>query len=337
MPENIIAKKIAITLDTIKQVQYVLKNFVAIVGDSIEITVNLTENDLPKDITGCTCRLIGVKSSGEYFEQNEDITIDDALNGVVKIYPKLNIFNVEGKTTCCLLIEDTDETINVQRFVVAVSKSLVSDIIDDSKEDIETLKELNNLLNTYRGDLNNINQSVSDMEGLVVAKTNEVSVEFNGLKDNIQNQINVLQDNIDGINDVVNYQLTKAIKLTSYNVTGSNYIYMQTETLNFKAEELLKRAYDVFIGGKLESDTYNTALGKLTFYKQNGKIYPFYLSLSDRSINSKTLSPMVVYGDLTNEILPTTTGFKIMVKSNIPKALNGINDVICHLTPLGQQ
>lgn len=334
MPENIIAKKITITLDTIKQVQYVLKNFVAIVGDSIEITVNLTENDLPKDITGCTCRLIGVKSSGEYFEQNEDITIDDALNGVVKIYPKLNIFNVEGKTICCLLVEDADETINIQRFVVPVSKSLVSDIIDDSKEDIETLKELNNLLNTYRGDLNNINQSVIDMEDLVVTKTNEVNVEFNGLKDNIQNQINVLQDNIDGINDVVNYQLTKRIKLTQYNVSGSNYIYLSTDVINEPAKNLLRKQYLVSIGGVVTANNYNSGTFILSFNLYNNRISPFVVNLNDRTLDGKNISPSITFQDLTNIIDPNVIGYRLLIKSNVSKDLNADGNYYGYMTPL---
>lgn len=337
MPENVIAKKLNIILDTIKQTVVSVKDFVAIVGDSIEITINLKENNLPKNIENCTCRFIGVKPNNEYFEQTDKITIVDALNGVIKIYPRLDVFNIEGKTICCLLIEDSDETINVQRFIINVSKSMVTNLIVESQDDIETLKKLNNLLTSYQDDLNIINQSVEDMKNLVNQKNNEIDLNFNGLKVNIQNQIDELQSEINDTNEIINYHLTKAIKLNQYNILGSNYVYMSTETFNFKAEELLKRAFDVFIGGKLDGDTYNTALGKLTFYKMNNKIYPFYLSLSDRSVNSKIISPSIVFGDLTSEILPTTTGFKIMVKSNIPKAINIGEDVVCYLTPLGKQ
>ena len=114
MPENIIAKKLNIKLDTIKQNILSIKDFVAVVGDSIEMTINIEENNLPKDITGATCRFVGVKSNGEYFEQIEKINIVDAPNGIVKLYPRVDIFNVEGRNICCLLIEDDDESINLQ-------------------------------------------------------------------------------------------------------------------------------------------------------------------------------------------------------------------------------
>ena len=338
MPENIIAKKLNIELDTINQKIKVVKDFVVVIGDSVEIAINLKENNLPKNITNCVCRLIGVKENSEPFEQTEKIEIVDALNGVVKIYPRLDIFNVEGKTICCLLVEDTDETISVQRFIINVTKSMVTDLIIESREEIETLRELNGLLDIYENDLAKINQSVLAMDGLVTEKTNEVDLNFGTLKANIQGQIDGLQSEINGANEVINTQLTKAIKLSPYNVVGSNYVYMSTEILNFKAEDLLHRAFDVFLGGKLDTNSYNTSIGKLVFYKNSDRIYPYYLSLMDRSINSKTLAPMVVFNDLTSEILPTATGFRLMVKSNIPKNLNtNIDDVFCYLTPLGKQ
>ena len=333
---NIIAKKLNIELDSINQKVKNIKDFTVIIGDSVEITINLKENNLPKNITNCVCRLIGIKENSDSFEQTEKIEIIDVLNGVIKIYPRLDVFNVEGKTICCLLVEDADETISVQRFIINVAKSMVTDLIVESKEEIETLKQLNNLLTQYRDDLVSINQSVLAMENSVAQKTQELDLGFSELKGNIKIEIEGLQSQISGANEIINHQLTKAIKLNPYNVVGSNYVYLATEVLNFKAEDLLYRAYDVFLGGRLEDTTFNTSIGKLTFYKQNGKIYPYYLSLMDRSINNRTLSPSVVYSDLTSEILPTATGFRIMVKSNLPKNLNS-EGVVCYLTPLGKQ
>ena len=336
MPENIIAKKLNLELDVINQKVKIIKDFVVVIGDSIEITINLKENNLPKNITNCTCRLIGVKENSEPFEQTEEIEIIDSLNGLVKIYPRLDVFNVEGKAICCLLVEDADETISVQRFMINVAKSMVTDLIIESRKEIETLRELNNLLDIYESDLAKINQSVLAMDGLVAEKTNEIDLNFGTLKANIQGQINELQSEINGTNEVVNHELTRAIKLNPYNVNGSNYLYMATDIMDFKAEELLHRAYDVFLGGRLEENTFNTSLGKLLFYKSNGKIYPYYLSLMDRSVNSKMMSPSVVFQDLTSEILPAVTGFRLMIKSNLPKSLNS-EGAVCYLTPLGKQ
>lgn len=332
---NIIAKKINITLDTIIQKPKRV-DFTSIIGDSIEITINLTENGLPKNITDTTSRVIGIRSDESYFEQNEKIEIVDSENGVLKIYPRLDVLSVEGQCILGLVIEDEDETVNVQRFIVNVGKSIATDIINDVKDDIETLKKLNELLSRYQEELNVVNQSVTDMESLVAEKVGEVSENFEELSNGINTQINTLQNRIDGIDNTVNYSLVKAIKFEPYRLSGSNFIYMRSEVITYPAKELLKKAYDVFLGGILDMDTYNTSLGKLTFYKQNNKIYPFYLSISDRSLNSKTLSPSVVFDDLTGEITPEKIGFRIMIKSNLLKTMNLNDDVVCVLTPLGK-
>lgn len=341
MPENnIIAKKLSLNLDTKKQtiVKVNAKDFTAVIGDSIEITVNLTEDNTPKNLTGVkVCRLIGIRPNESYFEQTEGITVVDELNGIIKIYPRLDIYSAEGQTIAGLILEDEDEIINIQRFTINVVKSIATDIVGEVKDDIETLKKLNDLLNKYQLDLVNINQSIVDMETKVDEKLIEVDGKFNELSNNIGSEINDLQNKVDGLDHTINYELTKAIKLKPYRLAGSNYIYMETDIFNIPANDLLKRAYRIFIGGILDNGTYNTAIGELTFFKQNNKISPFYLSISDRSINNKTLTPSVVFGDLSNEIAPTTTGFKLMVKSNILKTMNLDEDVVCYMTPFGVQ
>lgn len=338
MPENnnIIAKKLSLKLDTISQKMIKVKDFVAIIGDSIEITINLFENNLPKDITGASCRLIVVRSDGSYFEQIEKIEVVDYTNGVIKIYPRLDVFSVEGQTICGLLIEDIDETINIQRFVINVSKSLVSDIIIESKDEIETLKRLNKMLDIYEADLFNINKSVDDMGLLVNNKTTEVNKDFNTLKDNIKTQINGLQDEIDGVNDRVNYELTKRIKLNVYRLSGSNFIYLTSDTINEPAKNLLKKQYLLSIGGIVGENTYNTATSILSFNLINGKINPFIININDRTIEGKSLNPSIVFNDLSNSVEPDATGYKILVKSNISKLLNTDIDVYGYLTPLSE-
>lgn len=341
MPENnIIAKKLSLNLDTKKQtiVKVNAKDFTAVIGDSIEITVNLTEDNTPKNLTGVkVCRLIGIRPDESYFEQTEGITVVDELNGIIKIYPRLDIYSTEGQTISGLILEDEDEIINIQRFTINVVKSIATDIVVEVKDDIETLKKLNDLLNKYQLDLVNINQSIVDMETKVDEKLIEVDGKFNELSNNIGSEINDLQNKVDGLDHTINYELTKAIKLKPYRLAGSNYIYMETDIFNIPANDLLKRAYRIFIGGILDNGTYNTAIGELTFFKQNNKISPFYLSISDRSINNKTLNPSVVFGDLSNEMSPTAMGFKLMVKSNILKTMNLDSDTVCYMTPFGVQ
>lgn len=334
MPENIIAKKLNIELDSINQKVKIIKDFIVVIGDSIEITINLKENGVPKNINNCVCRLIGIKENSEPFEQTEKIEIIDSLNGVVKIYPRLDIFNVEGKTICCLLVEDADETISVQRFIINVTKSMVSDLIIESKDEIGTLKKLNDLLDSYQNDLSMINKSVTNMENLVTQKTNEVNSDFGELSDGIHTQIDELQDSINGVNNTVNYELTKRIKLKPYRLVGSNYIYLMTDEFNEPAKNLLNQQYLVSIGGIVSSDTFNSATFILTFNLYNNRINPFTVNLNDRTIDGKSLNATIVYNDLSNSVEPNSTGYKLFVKSNILKDLNLDSDCYGYMTPL---
>lgn len=332
---NIIAKKLSVTLDTIIQ-KVIRTDFTAIIGDSIEINARITESGNPKDITGCNVRLIGIRSDKSYFEQTEKITITNGTNGELKIYPKLDILSVEGQCILGLVIEDEDESISIQRFSINVANSIAKDIIIDHSDDIETLVKLNKLLDDYSSSLENISNNVTQLETFVSQKITETNENFNELTEVIDNQVDAIQERIDGVNNTINNKVPKSIELKPFRLSGSNYIYMESEVFNIQANELLKKAYDVFLGGIVESGNYNTAIAKLTFYKTNNKIYPFLLVLSDRSINSKTLSPSVVFGDLSSEISPTTTGFKLMVKSNAMKTLNLDSDMVCIFTQLGK-
>lgn len=356
---NIIAKKLNITLDTIKQKLVFLKSseFIYVAGDSVEITANIIENGLPKSLEGCSVRAIGVRNDNSSFEQTEKITIEDSLNGVIKIYPDINKFNILGKVILGLIIEDTDETINIQRFGFEITDSMASAIISEGSESIETLARLNKLLDEYKSDLTAINQKVINLQSDVGLKINElqgnvdlkttqinndftsleqsVNVGFTALEQSINNDIELLNNKIKGVDDTISYELTKRIKLTPYRLAGSSFVYFITEAFDIPASELLKKSYVVSLGGSVDVGIFNTSIGIVNFYKTNNKIYPMWLTLMDRTINGKSLSPSVVFNDLTSEILPNETGFKLMLKSNILKNLNLDNEVFCTLTPIG--
>ena len=339
---NEIAKKLNLILDTKKVTPITIKDFVPIVGDSIEITVNLKEDNLPKNITGiATCRLIGVKSSGEYFEQTENITIVDSLNGVLKIKPRLNIFNVEGKTICGLILEDEDEAINIQRFILTVNNSLERDIVIEGEEEIQTLKRLNSLLNEYQVKLSENESALISIQGKINTMNQKVSQniletnnKFNDLNLTIDNEFDSLENRLSTLNNTVNTQLSKIIKLSPIDIVGSSFMYFATEIINESAENLLKKSYMVSLAGILDSATYNSCNGILNFYKLNGKVCVNFLTLSDRIVNSRSLSPSVVFDNLTSEIVTTATGFRLLVRSNITKVLNTENTTRCCFTPL---
>lgn len=339
MPEsNIIAKKLSLNLDTKKQKAVMVdkKEFTAVVGDSIEITVSITEDNAPKNLTGIkVCRLIGIRPDTNYFEQTEKITIVDEVNGIIKIYPRLDIYSSEGQTIAGLVLEDEDETINIQRFTINVVKSMTTDIVAEAKDDIETLKKLNDLLDKYELDLVNINKSIVEMESKVDKKVTEVDGKFNELSNNIGTEINDLQNKVDGLDNTINYVLIKRIKLDIHRISGSNYIYFKLD-IGQSAKQLLRKHYMISIGGIVESGNFNCSDSILNFYSTSDKVYPFIINISDRTIGSRNINASVVYSNMSNEIGINSIVDSIYIKTNINKNLNTDGDCYAYITPLAE-
>lgn len=337
MPENnIIAKKLSLDLDTKKQtiIRISPKDFTSVIGDSIEITVSITEDNAPKNLSGVkVCRLIGIRANSSPFEQTEKITVVDELNGIIKIYPRLDIYSTEGQTISGLVLEDEDETINIQRFVINVVKSMATDIIIEAKDDIEILKKLNDLLDRYELDLVNINQSIIDIETKVDEKVIEIDTKFNTLSTDIDNEIKVLQDKVDGLDNTINYELTKRIKLAVHRISGSNYIYFKLD-IGKIAKSLLRNQYMVSIGGIVESGNYNCSTSILNFFLTNNKISPYIINISDRTLGSRNINATVVYSSMGNEIGVNEQVDMIYFKTNISKTLNADADCYAYVTPL---
>lgn len=333
MPNNIIAKKLSVNLDTIIQ-KVIRTDFTAIIGDSVEINVKVSERGNPKEITGCTVRLIGVRADKSYFEQTEKIEIADGENGVLKIYPRLDVLSVEGQCILGLVVEDEDEIINVQRFIINVGKSIAKDIIIDHSDDIETLAKLNRLLDDYRSDLDNINNNVIQLENFVSQKITETNENFNEMSDAIENQIDDIQDRINGVNDTIVYGLAQKIKLSVHRISGSNYLYFKSNVMNEPAKSLLKKQYIISIGGSVGNNTYNSSTSILSFYMENSKIYPFVVNISDRMVGSRNINCSVVYQNLSSEIGMNEVGYSLYVKSNILKDSNLDSEVYAYLTQL---
>jgi BppU N-terminal domain len=333
---NIIAKKLPISLDTIKQKLIYLKDFTYVIGDSIEITAIINENNVPKDLTDCTIRMIGLRSDTTCVEQTVGINIVNPTEGIVKIYPKPNNLNVLGKVIIGLIVEDLDESINVQRFGFEVADSLSNKIISEASDEIETLAKLNKLLDEYEANLVSINQQVNDLQASVDDRILTINTEFNDLEQAINNDIQELNNIILGIDNTIKYELVKTIKLEPYRLSGSSFIYFKTDIMNEPAKSLLGKQYIISLGGAVDVGTYNTSISLLNFFMQNNKIIPSVVNISDRMVGSKNINASVVYNNLSNEIGLNDIGYSLYVKSNILKNINLDSEVYCYFTPLAK-
>lgn len=396
MPENI-SKKLNITLDTKKAKPINIKDFVPTVGDSIEITISVIEDNALKNLTSINkCRLIGVKPNGKYFEQTENITVEDRLSGILKIKPNLNIFNIEGKTVCTLILEDEDESISIQRFIITVNGSLEGEIFQDSTEDVETLKRLNATLDEYEFKLSSFSENIESVNTNLVAlnqsvigaifdatekvdnsilganekinasiieindrvdlslknantivdtnlkamgeKTNnqilQANEKFNSLNVTIDEEFTSLENRLNNADKTISEQILKTIKLKPYELVGSSFMYFSTDVISENAEALLGKSYMLHLSGMLDISTHNSANMIVNFFKQNEKVYVNSVVISDRIVNSRSLSPSIVFDSLVNEIPCEKTGFRLLVRSNITKALNTEDTTNCYLTPL---
>lgn len=314
---NDISKKYSFNLDT-KLSKLVNNKSEVFVGDDITITLNIIENGSVKDLTGCTFSILAAKYGIEIpIEQNDKFTIVDAAKGIVSVKLKDSMIDTPGLCILQLIIADTDENIQVQPFALIVKKGLASDIMVEATDEMNTLAELkvliNNemeLLNEAKADLININNKTSEEVARIEITLNSIN-----------QKATLLENKVNGIEVGLN-MLPQTYVLTPVNPNGSLMWYLETKTFNMKAKELLNCCFQVFIKGKVDVD-FQSAYGSLLFYRNaNGTISPYLVSQNDRVINGKSISMSCVFGDLGGQISEDTTGFKLLIKSNISKALN---------------
>lgn len=108
--------------------------------------IKIFNNGLLVDLSGQSIDLILKKSDGTLIEKNVDAS--NISNGVVVVQPKQQTTLVEGLVSGELQIYTSDTLTSTNTFTFNVDASLADDVLEVSKDDIQVLADLRNLINS---------------------------------------------------------------------------------------------------------------------------------------------------------------------------------------------
>lgn len=348
-----ISKHYSFYLDT-KATKLLKSNLVFNYGDDITLKISVIEDAQLKDLTNCQIDLVVANQGNNMpiihkFEEGGISTLEN----VVTIICKDSYINSLGVNIGQLIIRDTDQNITTQSFLYVTNSTLISDEMVNAAEQIDTLIKLNKIIeetelkledfNTRISNINNrleqgetlIDKSIRDLDNKVVMKTNEVDNIVTEFEKSIQNRI-------DGVEEIVNYQLVRNTKLKPIEISGSTTIGFETNPIEVAASELVRTAYDFHVSGCSSSQIIvQSCTGHIIFYQEVVGSKPIIKArmstIVDVSIQGKQLTPSIVFikdGAIVDSLDINDINYKILIKANIH--INNIETGECYMTPLSR-
>lgn len=348
-----ISKHYSFYLDT-KATKLLKSNLVFNYGDDITLKISVIEDAQLKDLTNCQIDLVVANQGNNMpiihkFEEGGISTLEN----VVTIICKDSYINSLGVNIGQLIIRDADQNITTQSFLYVTNSTLISDEMVNAAEQIDTLIKLNKIIeetelkledfNTRISNINNrleqgetlIDKSIRDLDNKVVMKTNEVDNIVTEFEKSIQNRI-------DGVEEIVNYQLVRNTKLKPIEISGSTTIGFETNPIEVAASELVRTAYDFHVSGCSSSQLIvQSCTGHIIFYQEVVGSKPIIKArmstIVDVSIQGKQLAPSIVFikdGAIVDSLDINDMNYKILIKANIH--INNIETGECYMTPLSR-
>lgn len=126
--------------------------------DSILFRVNIVENKLAKNITGCNVSIIVAKENGELERQTDNIEITNSTQGSIDIYLKNSCVDTVGVCLAQIVITDDNETIRTAKFIYTVNEILDAEIINEATDKLSAVDDLDKILEElYKQTEENIN------------------------------------------------------------------------------------------------------------------------------------------------------------------------------------
>lgn len=315
-------------------------------NDSIILNIELVEDGVKKDISDdCSISLItSVELSNgtiESYRQNNKEhggfqVIKDETSTKIIIEP-MDFFTLnESKNVISeIVVSDINESIATQKFRFSVVGTLNGGIIKSAFDSINTLDELDKLIEAEKQALIDIRNEVSVISNNIDNKIVEINDRITSEDNKVDQAIQIIDDKINNMNNVIDTQVVKSIPLSIYDVSGSNVVYFITDLFNMKTSDLLDKTFVVSIGGYVASGYYNTSIGHLVFTLEGGSIKCNYEPRIDKNIGGSTVGASVLFSNMTNSIGKNITDFKLVIKTNIKKSLlNGEYNAFARITPL---
>lgn len=315
-------------------------------NDSIILNIELVEGGIKKDISDdCSISLItSIELSNgtikSYRQNNKEHggfqVIKDEISTKIIIEP-MDFFTLnESKNVISeIVISDINESIATQKFRFNIVGTLNGGIIKSAFDSINTLDELDKLIEAEKQALidirNEVNLVSDDIDNKIVAINDKITQE--DIK--VDKAIEDIDNKINNMNNVIDTQVVKSIPLSIYDVSGSSVVYFMTDLLTMKASGLLDKTFVVSVGGYVAEGYFNTSVGHLAFTLENGNIKCNYESSINKNIGNSTVGTTVLFSNMSNAIGKNIADFKLIIKTNIKKnLLNGEHKAFARITPL---
>lgn len=343
---NDISKHISFSLDVKSSKVKKDKLLVVNVGDSVTLDISLIEDGLPKNISGCNIDLIvanediTLNSIIHRYSQG-GITISDDVDGEVKIECKNSYINRLGINLGQLIISDMDQQVLSQKFMFVTNPTLLGDLIEEAKEEVDSLAKLELIIEKLSEDIKSIENKNLLLEKSIDDTKVIIDEKLKNLESDIELKSKEIDDRIKGIDDTVNYSLVKIKELNPVILSASTTIGFETEPINTPVENLVKCGYMVHISGSVSSSSIvQSSTSCLGFYQEvvssESVVKCRLFTFMDISVQGKMLTPSVWFvkedGSVVDNIPVNETNYKILIKANIHK--NNIEKAACKLSPL---
>ena len=359
------------------------------VEDDVEYTIEvlkeynpITKDKTPMDLTNCEIDVlayrVGSKTSilqeyGEDLEKNGKIEIIDPTNGIFKFKPNDLIMACSDKIQVQFTIKDLDEVITVQPMLFIVLPTLDSSEAVIPTNDIKTLRQLEEQIESSRDLIENVKSETSEMTEFFSEKVESLNQKLQTNDLLIQNQLEgfttkiaqettrleneiVVQtvrldsevDSIEGRIDELNIELDNATSfiplqnfLTPIVKEGENYVSFKLTVANYEAKKLASNMMLVNISyqstAKQQGLSYTGLLTSI-FYEDSKSVPYSYMNLTTLykpSIGGMEIEPSVVFNGSVNKLLATESYYEIWIKTRIPKS--ELNNAKCILTTFGNK
>lgn len=235
-------KPIKISIDTITKNSTV--NYDNIVkGDTLRMTINMYQNSTSLDLTGQIIDIILRKSDGYNYEKR-NITVPSGNVLVVDFDIQATL--APGKVVGEIHVKDSNGICISNKFIYEVDSTVADDIVEKSRDKIETLEEIQALIDVYNANADNLavqNQLAQQHEAnLSTLNTNADTIEKRLAKDIVDGTTlaeRLERDNVEGLVianrvelDISNSNTSEA-KLQAAIINGNNVI-TQLQNFNWK-------------------------------------------------------------------------------------------------------
>lgn len=359
------------------------------VEDDVEYTIEvlaeynpITQEKIPMDLTNCEIDVlayrVGSKTSilqeyGEDLERKGKIEIIDPTNGIFRFKPNDLIMGCPDKIQVQFTVKDLDEIITIQPMLFIVLPTLDSSEAIIPTNDIKTLRQLEEQIESSRDLIQSVKTETSEMTDFISEKieslnqkvqandleiqsqlegfTTKIAQETTRLENEIILQTLRLDSEVDSIEsriDDLNIELDNATSfiplqnfLTPIIKEGENYVSFKLTVAGYEAKKLASNMMLINISyqstGKQQGLSYTGLLTSI-FYEDSKSVPYSYMNLTSLykpSIGGMEIEPSVVFNGSVNKLLATESYYELWIKTRIPKS--ELNNAKCILTTFGNK